>query len=133
MSFFKYVNHNIPLIFTITFLICLTSVTAAGDKKLSSVWKLSFTGLSFDPTGWTDAVKEKVIMSAAGTAYVAFLGASLTICAVWFIFLYGFVSLNWAIVALTSACYYGYRRGGKLILAGAALLTYLYVFGAISV
>jgi hypothetical protein len=122
-----------PILLGLFMIIGTSAQTTAKPKDIKSIWKLDFSGLSVDPSSWSEQVKTKALQAGSGAAYIAFLGASLTVSAVWFIGLYGFVSLNWVLVFLTSAAYYGYVRGGRLMMLASSLAAYCYAFGMFTV
>lgn len=116
-------------------LVLVITTTATSGVKLeqatdtSKAFKIDFDGLNLDPSTWTDVVKAKVSKSAIATAYVFYLGGTPPLCLFWFIFHYSLLKLDWCLVFFTSATFYGYRRGGKVIMAGGFLASYLYAFG----
>lgn len=128
---------NLPtlaLILLVLVLVNMTTATGESTKAadVSKAFKLDFNGLTMDPSAWSTDVKGKVVKTACATAYVFYLGASPPLCLFWFILHYSLVKLDWVLVFFSSATFYGYRRGGKLILVGGALASYAYAFGAFS-
>lgn len=108
----------------------IDNTAAANDFE--KVVSFNSTGLSLDPSQWTDLVKTRIYQSGIAAGYAAFLGASLPFCIGWFVLHYCLVKLDWALVFLSSAALYGYRRGAKLVMVGASLAFYAYAFGALT-
>lgn len=105
------------------------ATTAAKAATVTEWFNPRWEKLAGDPASWTEDVKTRVVMVAAGTAAVSALGASIGMAGAVAILLFGIPTLNWTIVLAVGFMFYAYKRKQKLLLIAGGWVGYCYFKG----
>lgn len=106
-----------------------SATVAAKTATITEWFNPKWDKLSGDPSNWTDDVKTRVVMVAAGTAAVSALGASIGMAGAVAILLFGIPNLNWTIVLAMGFMFYAYKKKHKLLLIAGGWVGYCYFKG----